>query len=366
MSELKKMISRKFFAAGKLNRTVSYLLVIVGYIVLQTLLNAGALTSHFSSLLVPLTSYIVIAIALNLTVGFSGELSLGHAGFMSIGAYTGAVVSGWLMNAMNMEDTTLRLVIAMLGAALVSSLFGALIGIPVLKLEGDYLAIVTLAFNQIIKTIINSLYLGYDNQGIQFCFVNNNVSLGEGAVTILKGPIGANGIKRISTFTAGFVLILITLLVVYNLINSRKGRAIMACRDNRIAAESVGINVMRVKLEAFVISAALAGAAGALYGLNYSTLTPAKFDYNLSIMILVYVVLGGLGNITGTIIATALLYILPEQLRFLQDYRMIIYAVVLIGIMLITNNDWFRYQLARFSRKLKRRRKQLKGGAAND
>ncbi|MBO4218995.1 MAG: branched-chain amino acid ABC transporter permease [Erysipelotrichaceae bacterium] len=358
------MISRKFFAAGKLNRTVSYLLVIVGYIVLQTLLNAGALTSHFSSLLVPLTSYIVIAIALNLTVGFSGELSLGHAGFMGVGAFSAVIISGLLLPYV--PNTALRLVIAMLGAALVSSLFGALIGIPVLKLEGDYLAIVTLAFNQIIKTIINSLYLGYDNQGIQFSFVNNNVSLGEGAVTILKGPIGANGIKRISTFTAGFVLILITLLVVYNLINSRKGRAIMACRDNRIAAESVGINVMRVKLEAFVISAALAGAAGALYGLNYSTLTPAKFDYNLSIMILVYVVLGGLGNITGTIIATALLYILPEQLRFLQDYRMIIYAVVLIGIMLITNNDWFRYQLARFSRKLKRRRKQLKGGAAND
>ncbi len=364
MSNLKNLITRKFFAAGKLNRTFSYLLVIIGYLLLQSLSNAGALTSHFSSLLVPLTSYIVIAIALNLTVGFSGELSLGHAGFMGVGAFSAVIVSGLLTPYL--PSAPLRLIVAMLAGAIVSAIFGALIGIPVLKLEGDYLAIVTLAFNQIIKTVINSIYLGYDNNGIQFSFVNNKISLGPGAVTILKGPIGANGIKRISTFTAGFVLILITLLIVYNLINSRKGRAIMACRDNRIAAESVGINVMHVKLEAFIISAALAGAAGALYGLNYSTLTPAKFDYNLSIMILVYVVLGGLGNIAGTIISTSILYILPEQLRFLQDYRMIIYAVVLIGIMLITNNDWFRYQLARLSRKLKRRRKKAKGGAGND
>ena len=134
----------------------------------------------------------------------------------------------------------------------------------------------------------------------------------------------------------------------------------MACRDNRIAAESVGINVTNIKLEAFVISAALAGCAGALYGLNYSTLTPAKFDYNLSIMILVYVVLGGLGNIAGTIISTTILYILPEQLRFLQDYRMIIYAVVLIGIMLLTNNSWFKVQYYRISKRLKKRMKEYK------
>ena len=364
MSNIRSYVTRHFFTLGKMNRTVSFLLVITGYVVLEVLLQSGLLTSHFTSLLVPLTSYIVISIALNLTVGFSGELSLGHAGFMGVGAFSAVIISGLLIPYVT--STALRLTIAMIGAAVMSGLFGALIGIPVLKLEGDYLAIVTLAFNQIIKTIINSIYLGYDNEGIQLSFVKNNLNLGDGAVTILKGPIGANGIKRISTFTAGFILILITLLIVYNLINSRKGRAIMACRDNRIAAESVGINVMHVKLEAFIISAALAGAAGALYGLNYSTLTPAKFDYNLSIMILVYVVLGGLGNVTGTIIATTILYILPEQLRFLQDYRMIIYAVVLIGIMLITNNDKFRRFLDEFSRKFRRNRRAQEGGASND
>ena len=364
MSNIRSYVTRHFFTPGKMNRTVSFLLVITGYVVLEVLLQSGLLTSHFTSLLVPLTSYIVISIALNLTVGFSGELSLGHAGFMGVGAFSAVIISGLLIPYVT--STALRLTIAMIGAAVMSGLFGALIGIPVLKLEGDYLAIVTLAFNQIIKTIINSIYLGYDNEGIQLSFVKNNLNLGDGAVTILKGPIGANGIKRISTFTAGFILILITLLIVYNLINSRKGRAIMACRDNRIAAESVGLNVMHVKLEAFIISAALAGAAGALYGLNYSTLTPAKFDYNLSIMILVYVVLGGLGNVTGTIIATTILYILPEQLRFLQDYRMIIYAVVLIGIMLITNNDKFRRFLDEFSRKFRRNRRAQEGGASND
>ena len=354
MSNIRSYVTRHFFTPGKMNRTVSFLLVITGYVVLEVLLQSGLLTSHFTSLLVPLTSYIVISIALNLTVGFSGELSLGHAGFMGVGAFSAVIISGLLIPYVT--STALRLTIAMIGAAVMSGLFGALIGIPVLKLEGDYLAIVTLAFNQIIKTIINSIYLGYDNEGIQLSFVKNNLNLGDGAVTILKGPIGANGIKRISTFTAGFILILITLLIVYNLINSRKGRAIMACRDNRIAAESVGINVMHVKLEAFIISAAL----------NYSTLTPAKFDYNLSIMILVYVVLGGLGNVTGTIIATTILYILPEQLRFLQDYRMIIYAVVLIGIMLITNNDKFRRFLDEFSRKFRRNRRAQEGGASND
>ncbi|MCR5066545.1 MAG: branched-chain amino acid ABC transporter permease [Erysipelotrichaceae bacterium] len=362
MERIMESVKKKFFTGRKVNRTVSYLLVIFGYILMSVLMKAGMLTSHFTSLLVPLTAYIVIAIALNLTVGFSGELSLGHAGFMGVGAFSAVIVSGLLTPYM--ANTTLRLIIAMLTAALVSGLFGAVIGIPVLKLEGDYLAIVTLAFNQIIKTIINSIYLGYDNNGIQVSFVKNKLNLGKGAVTILKGPIGANGIKRISTFTAGFVLILITLLIVYNLIYSRKGRDIMACRDNRIAAESVGINVTGIKLEAFIISAALAGCAGALYGLNYSTLTPAKFDYNLSIMILVYVVLGGLGNIAGTIISTTILYILPEQLRFLQDYRMIIYAVVLIGIMLITNNSWFKVQYYRISKRIRKRINEKKGTAA--
>ena len=158
---------------------------------------------------------------------------------------------------------------------------------------------------------------------------------------VIKGPMGAVGVTKLASFTAGFVLILITLVVVQNLVNSRSGRAIMALRDNRIAAESVGINVTKYKLMAFVTSAALAGAAGALFGLNYSSTVASKFDFNTSILVLVFVVLGGLGSIRGSIIAAALLYILPEMLRSfnIAEYRMLIYAIVLILVMLATNND---------------------------
>ena len=143
---------------------------------------------------------------------------------------------------------------------------------------------------------------------------------------------------KISTFTAGFLLILVTLFVIFNLVRSRAGRAIMALRDNRIAAESVGINVTKYKMMAFVTSAALAGAAGALFALGQNTIVAVKFDFNTSILILVFVVLGGLGNMWGSIIAAAALTILPEALRELRDYRMLIYAVVLIVVMLATNS----------------------------
>ena len=157
---------------------------------------------------------------------------------------------------------------------------------------------------------------------------------------IINGPIGVSGIDKISSFTAGFVLILVTLFIILNLINSRQGRAIMAVRDNRIAADSIGISTTRYKLMAFVISAAFAGMAGTLYAMNYSTVTATKFDFNLSILVLVFVVLGGLGNIWGSIIAAALLTLLPELLRALNfnDYRMLVYAILLIALMLFNNS----------------------------
>jgi branched-chain amino acid transport system permease protein len=179
-----------------------------------------------------------------------------------------------------------------------------------------------------------------DSEGLHVSFVQSNFKLQPGGKMLLNGPMGATGTQKIANFTVGAVLIVIALLIVYNMMFSRSGRAIMAARDNRIAAESVGIPISKTKMLAFVTSAALAGAAGALYGLNYSTLVPNKFDFNTSILILVYVVLGGLGNMTGTIISTVVLILLPELLRSLQDYRMLIYAVVLIVIMLVTNNEW--------------------------
>ena len=155
---------------------------------------------------------------------------------------------------------------------------------------------------------------------------------------IVKGAQGTAGVQTLSTFTAGVILILITLFIVLNLVRSRSGRAIMAIRDNQIAAESVGINITKYKLMAFVTSAALAGAAGALYGLNFSSMQATKFDFNTSILVLVFVVLGGLGNIWGSIIAAVVLYILPEALRSVADLRMLVYAIVLILVMLATNS----------------------------
>jgi len=325
-------------------RTISYTLVVAAWIILTVLQRGGHVSSLIAGLLVPITCYMVAALGLNLNVGISGELNLGQAGFMSVGAFTAVCISGYL--AASIPAAPLRLAIALIGGAFVAVIFGLVIGIPVLKLQGDYLAIVTLAFGQIIKSIITNMYLGFDENGFQFSFVQNTTELAPGGKMLLNGPMGATGTQRIATFTAGVILVLIALMIIYNLIWSKSGRAIMAARDNRIAAELSGINITNTKMLSFVVSAGLAGAAGALYGLNYSTLVPNKFDFNTSILILVYVVLGGLGNMNGTMIATVVLVLLPELLRSLQDYRMLIYAVVLILIMLITNNEhlktWFK------------------------
>ena len=330
------------------SRTISYTMVMVAYIVLEAMGMSGNLSSLFTGLLVPATCYLVAAIGLNLNVGFSGELNLGQAGFMAVGAFSGVCVSGLLASSV---PPVLRLILAIIIGMLLTALVGFLIGIPVLKLQGDYLAIVTLAFGQIVMNLIMNLYVAFDSTGVKVSFVDAKFELGEGGKFLINGPMGATGTERIANFTAGTLLVLFALVVVYNLIYSRNGRAIMAARDNRIAAESIGINIANTKMMAFVISAALAGGAGALYGLNYSTMVASKFDYNTSILILVYVVLGGLGNINGTLISTVVLFLLPQLLRGLQDYRMLIYAVILILIMLITNNEAMKTRLESFRRK---------------
>ncbi len=330
------------------SRTISYTMVIVAYIVLEAMRMSGNLSSLFTGLLVPATCYLVAAIGLNLNVGFSGELNLGQAGFMAVGAFSGVCVSGLLAASV---PPVLRLILAIIIGMLLTALVGFLIGIPVLKLQGDYLAIVTLAFGQIVMNLIMNLYVAFDSTGVKVSFVDAKFELGEGGKFLINGPMGATGTERIANFTAGTLLVLFALVVVYNLIYSRNGRAIMAARDNRIAAESIGINIANTKMMAFVISASLAGGAGALYGLNYSTMVASKFDYNTSILILVYVVLGGLGNINGTLISTVVLFLLPQLLRGLQDYRMLIYAVILILIMLITNNEAMKTRMGAFRRK---------------
>lgn len=315
---------------------VTYAIVIVAFAVLQSLSSGGLLSSSFKGFLVPICAYIVMAVSLNLVVGVSGELSLGHAGFMSVGAFSGIIAAACLESAV--PSGTLRLVLSMLIAGVLTGFVGFLIGIPVLRLRGDYLAIVTLAFGEIIRNIIECLYVGLDEKGLHIGMKDGaSLHMAEGGRLLINGPQGATGIPKLSTFVIGFALVLVTLYLVLNLINSKDGRAIKAIRDNRIAAESIGLNVTAFKMKAFVISAALAGMAGTLYAMNYSGIVAKKFDFNTSINILVFVVLGGMGNIRGSVISAALLYILPELLRGdFADLRMLIYAVILILVTLFT------------------------------
>ena len=335
------------------NSLFTYALVIAAFVVIQLLrsFREGGVGPLLEGQLVPICAYVVMALALNLVVGVSGELSLGHAGFMSIGAFAGSAFAIALQGTVGFSP--LRLALAMVFGAVIAAVLGFLIGIPVLRLNGDYLAIVTLAFGEIIKSVVTNIYLGKDDNGLQFSFLSNSNQLGEGGVELIKGPMGVMHSQTISTFAAGFVLVLVALVVIFNLVNSRTGRAIMAARDNRIAAESVGISVTKYKMIAFVTSAALAGAAGTLYGCSQTTFVASRFDFNTSILILVFVVLGGLGNMWGSVIAAAALTILPEALRQFSEFRMLVYAIVLILVMLATNNPTLRGFFTRLFRREK-------------
>lgn len=324
-----------------INNMITYAIVVVAYIVVQILMGTGHMSSLMKGLLVPFCIYVIMAVSLNLTVGILGELSLGHAGLMCVGAFAGALFSKCMKGSM---DPTVSLIIAVIIGAVVAAVFGILIGIPVLRLKGDYLAIVTLAFGEIIKNIINAVYLGRDGSGFHISLKDSmSLNMDADGEVLIKGAQGITGTPQAATFTIGVILVLITLFIVMNLVNSRTGRAIMAIRDNRIAAESIGINITKYKLMAFSISAGLAGVAGVLYAHNLTTLTalPKNFGYNMSIMILVYVVLGGIGSIRGSVIATVILYLLPEMLRGLSNYRMLMYAIVLILAMLFNSAPQF-------------------------
>ena len=314
---------------------ITYGIVIVFYIVMQILVGTGSISSLLKGLLVPLCVYAIMAVSLNLTVGILGELSLGHAGFMCVGAFASAFFS--MCTRDSLTNGPVRFIIAIIIGAIVAAIFGILIGIPVLRLRGDYLAIVTLAFGEIIKNVMNVLYVGKDGSGLHISIKDAmSLNLDESGKVIINGAQGITGTPNDATFTIGIIILLISLFIILNFVNSRSGRAVMAIRDNRIAAESIGINISKYKMMAFAISASLAGAAGALYAHNLSTLTalPKNFGYNMSIMILVYVVLGGIGNIRGSMIAAVILTVLPELLRGFSDYRMLIYSIVLIVMML--------------------------------
>ncbi len=356
---MQKTMKNKISTMNKNTRKnlITYAIVIAAFAVMQTLISTGSVSSLLEGLMVPICIYVILAVSLNLVVGILGELSLGHAGFMCVGAFASAFFSKCMRDVITVD--IVRFLLALLIGIAAAAVFGILIGIPVLRLKGDYLAIVTLAFGEIIKNLVNVLYIGKDANGFHFSTKDvMALDMEPDGTVIVNGPQGITGTPKDATFLIGFILILITLFIVLNLINSRDGRAIMSIRDNRIAAESIGINVTKYKLMAFTVSAALAGAAGVLYAHNLSTLTANtnNFGYNQSIMILVFVVLGGIGNIRGSIIAAVILTLLPELLRGLSDYRMLIYAIVLIVMMLF---NWapraieWREKYLRFGRKKK-------------
>lgn len=322
---MKKLLNKK--------NMISIIIAVLVYGLITYLISSGMLSRQYQSLLVPVGINIILAVSLNLTVGFLGELTLGHAGFMSVGAYAGCIFT----TSVNLP-VYIEFPLALIIGGIVAAIFGVIIGVPALRLKGDYLAIVTLAFGEIIRSVFTNL-------------------------EITGGAGGLKGIDKNSNYTIVFVVALITIIAISNLVNSRHGRAICSIRDNIIASESVGINVVYHKLLAFVVAAFFAGVAGVLYGHNLGILKPSTFDFNKSIEILVMVVMGGMGSIVGSIISAVVITILPEVLRGLADYRMLIYAVVLIAMMILNASPKFKEFKENIADQFKGRKGRGKGNA---
>ena len=288
----------------KISYAVNLALVIVIYAVLTLLINNGLIDRYYSGIITLVCINIILAVSLNLASGFLGQLVLGHAGFMSVGAYAAALFT--------MYSGLPQMVAFPLGILLggvVASVFGVIIGIPALRLKGDYLAIITLGFGEIIRVLIL-------------------------AMPFTGGARGLRGIPNLTDYNWTYFVAILTVFVIYSFIQSRHGRAVIAIREDEIAAEASGINTTYYKLLAFILAAFFAGVAGALYAHHVGVLNPSKFDFNYSVEILVMVVLGGMGSITGSVISATVLTILPELLREFSTYRMLVYSLILIVVML--------------------------------
>ncbi len=309
----------KSFKKIKWNHYINYVVIGIITLVMSALTLTGGLNQSILYMLEKIAISIILAVSLSLLVGFLGELSLGHAGFMCVGAYLGGKVASLLVSSLG--NGPLTFLISLLVGASAAAACGIIIGIPALRLRGDYLAIVTLAFGEIVKSLFQN---------------TSSETFG--------GAIGLNTPRydKKTFFIFCFILVLITLAIVQNLMRSKHGRAITSIRDNEIAAKATGINVTKYKLLVFTVSATLAGVAGVLYSFSNYTVQSAKFGYNYSIEILVMVVLGGMGSINGSIIAATLITylnsklatVLTGELAVLQN---LFYAVILILIVVYNN-----------------------------
>ena len=303
----------------KLKYCVNYIGIAVFLILMIIMSSTGMLSRSFINLLPKIAYSIILAVSLNLVVGFLGELSLGHAGFMCVGAYLGCYLSLFLNTYI--ENTFVCFLISMLAGGVFAAIFGFIIGLPALRLKGDYLAIVTLAFGEIVRNVFK------------------NLTMFGGAMGLKTDSIK---IKSSTLYIVSFILVLAVLFLIQNLIRSKHGRAITAIRDNEIAAKAMGINVTFYKLFVFVIAAFFAGVAGVIYGHYYTPIIYTTFDYNYSIEILVMVVIGGIGSISGSIIAAALItyinFVLQNNLSGdLAAVRLLVYAVILISVVIFNN-----------------------------
>lgn len=308
---------------------INHSIIVVVLAVLLILQFTNALGTTFTYSILPLVTligiYLILALSLNMVVGFLGELSLGHAGFMCLGAFFGGKVASLLDSAEYTTNIGI-LFLTMLIGGLVAAAFGVIIGLPALRLRGDYLAIVTLAFNEITHTVIRSL--------------PENVF---GEEPGIKTPI----FEEKYFYIIIFAIVLVTIIVIQNLLRSKQGRAIMSIRDNEIAARTMGINVTKYKLTVFAISAFFAGIAGVLFSYNISMVSYQSFTYDKSIEILVMVVLGGMGNMTGTIFSAALITFINTSNLFsgstISAYRPVIYALILILVVIYRNAPGLKY-----------------------
>lgn len=300
----------------RLKHHINYIALTVLLIVLVILMSTGGLNRSTQNLMTQIAYSIILAVSLNLVVGFLGELSLGHAGFMCVGAYLGCFIANILHKSISSNLAVL--IISMLIGGVIAAAFGFLIGLPALRLKGDYLAIVTLAFGEIVRTIFK------------------NLKVFGGAMGMTTKKFGSD------LFIPAFIVAIIMLIVIQNLVRSKHGRAITAIRDNEIAAKAMGINVTYYKLLVFVISAFFAGIAGVIYGHYTTPVLYSFFSYNYSIEILVMVVLGGMGSINGSIIAAILITFINFQLQTklsgdLAALKFLIYALILITMVIINN-----------------------------
>ena len=314
---------------NKQNYSLTTIFIIVLFIILNFSFDSKDMFSYTAGVYINILIYILFAVILNIAVGLMGQLSLGHAGFIAIGGYTAALISKSMVAA-NLPAFVQLLISSLIGG-IVAAVFGFLLGASTLRLRGDYLAIITLAFGEIIKYVIQNL-------------------------DFLGGAAGLKDIPTITNFQISFIFVVVSVIIMTMIMTSRKGREIISIREDEIAAENIGINIKKAKLYGFTLSAFFAGIGGSLFAHNIGILTPDKFGFMFSIEILVMVVFGGLGSITGAVISATALTVLNEYLREVSQFRYLVYAIILIVLMIFRPSGLFgtkELTIPRFVRKIK-------------